>query len=125
LFFFFRYPGTYSSDPLGCSRISTLTAARTLSRIFSLAIFCIVKRVFDICASLPGPVICSPVMLDTAIAIKAYDGGSALCKQAHLTKDEREFRILEFRSMRVDAEKDGVAGFVRSDSFVKQAISDL
>ncbi len=71
--------------------------------------YAFVKRAFDICASLLGLVICSPVMLVTAIAIRAYDGGPALYKQVRLTKDEREFKILKFRSMRVDAEKDGVA----------------
>lgn len=48
-------------------------------------------------------------MLVTAIAIMAYDHGPALYKQVRLTKDGREFKILKFRSMRVNAEKDGVA----------------
>lgn len=47
-------------------------------------------------------------MLVTAIAIKS-DGGPALYKQKRLTKDGKEFNVLKFRSMRVDAEKDGVA----------------
>jgi lipopolysaccharide/colanic/teichoic acid biosynthesis glycosyltransferase len=48
-------------------------------------------------------------MAVVAIAIKAYDGGPALYKQTRLTKDGKHFKILKFRSMRVDAEKDGVA----------------
>ncbi len=71
--------------------------------------YAFVKRTFDIGASLLGLIICSPIMLITAIAIKAYDGGPALYKQVRLTKDGREFKICKFRSMRVDAEKDGVA----------------
>lgn len=67
------------------------------------------KRLFDICSSLIGLIILSPVILATAIAVKAYDGGPIFYKQVRLTKDEREFKILKFRSMRVDAEKDGVA----------------
>ena len=71
--------------------------------------YVIVKRGFDVLASLLGIIVLSPLMAITAIAIKAYDGGPALYKQVRLTKDGKEFRILKFRSMRVDAEKDGVA----------------
>ncbi len=67
------------------------------------------KRVFDIIFSLIGIVLTSPVMLITALAIKLYDGGPVLYKQLRITQDRREFMILKFRSMRVDAEKDGVA----------------
>ena len=69
----------------------------------------IIKRVFDVAASIVGLIIASPVMLLTAIAIRLYDGGPALYRQVRLTKDGKEFRILKFRSMRMDAEKDGVA----------------
>ncbi len=68
-----------------------------------------IKRVFDIAASLLGLVIASPIMLVTAIAIRIYDGGPALYRQIRLTRDGKEFRILKFRSMRMDAEKDGIA----------------
>lgn len=53
-------------------------------------------------------------MLVTAIAIKS-DGGPALYKQKRLTKDGKEFNVLKFRSMRVDAEKDGVARLSTGD----------
>lgn len=67
------------------------------------------KRMIDlICASLLF-VIASPFMLVTAIAIKAYDGGPVFYKQVRCTIGRKEFKILKFRSMRVDAEKDGVA----------------
>ncbi|MGN0380143.1 MAG: exopolysaccharide biosynthesis polyprenyl glycosylphosphotransferase [Butyrivibrio sp.] len=68
-----------------------------------------IKRVFDILISLIAIIILSPVFLITAIAIKAYDGGPVFYKQCRLTKDARKFNILKFRSMRVNAEKDGVA----------------
>lgn len=48
-------------------------------------------------------------MLITAIAIKCYDGGPVLYKQIRCTAGGRKFKILKFRSMKVDAEKDGVA----------------
>ena len=68
-----------------------------------------VKRVMDIIIALIGLILTSPFLLITAIAIKAYDGGPVLYKQVRLTKNGREFKILKFRSMKVDAEKDGVA----------------
>lgn len=73
------------------------------------------KRAFDICASLLGIIFLSPFMLITAAAIKLGDGGPVLYKQVRLTKDEREFKILKFRSMRIDAEKDGVARLSTGD----------
>lgn len=68
-----------------------------------------VKRTIDVVCSLMLLVIASPFMLITAIAIKLYDGGPVLYKQVRCTKDQREFYIMKFRSMRTDAEKDGVA----------------
>lgn len=69
--------------------------------------FC--KRAFDIILSLLGLIVFSPFMIVAAIAIKLYDGGPVLYKQVRLTKDAREFYVYKFRSMKVDAEKDGVA----------------
>lgn len=75
------------------------------------------KRVFDIICSIILIVITSPVMLITAIAIKLYDGGPVLYKQVRCTAGAKEFKILKFRSMKVDAEKDGVARLAsKSDS---------
>ena len=67
------------------------------------------KRAFDIIMSGLAIIITSPVMLITAIAIKAYDGGPVFYKQERLTKDGKVFKLIKFRSMRVDAEKDGIA----------------
>ena len=68
-----------------------------------------IKRLIDIVISAIALVILSPIMLATAVAIKVTDHGPVFYKQVRLTKDGKEFEILKFRSMRVDAEKDGVA----------------
>lgn len=68
-----------------------------------------VKRVMDIMLSLAAIIIFSPFMAVTALAIRGYDNGPILYKQVRLTKDGKRFKILKFRSMRIDAEKDGVA----------------
>ena len=73
------------------------------------------KRAMDIVLSLLALVVSSPFMLVTAIAIKLTDGGPILYKQVRLGKDGKLFEILKFRSMRVDAEKDGVARLSTGD----------
>lgn len=67
------------------------------------------KRFIDLFCALILFVIASPFMLLTALAVKLYDRGPVLYKQVRCTIDGKEFNILKFRSMRVDAEKDGVA----------------
>ena len=67
------------------------------------------KRAFDIVFSAIVILITSPLMLGVAIAVKAQDGGPVFYRQKRLTKNGRTFDILKFRSMRTDAEKDGVA----------------
>lgn len=74
-----------------------------------------IKRLLDIVISAAALVILSPIFLITAIAIKATDHGLVFYKQIRLTKDGKEFGILKFRSMRVDAEKDGVARLSSGD----------
>ena len=68
-----------------------------------------IKRFFDIVLAIVLIILTSPFMLITAIAVKAYDGGPVLYKQVRCTINRREFKIMKFRSMRVDAAKDGVA----------------
>jgi exopolysaccharide biosynthesis polyprenyl glycosylphosphotransferase len=67
----------------------------------------LIKRVFDIVFSLVVLVPALPFMLISAVAIKLYDGGPVLYKQKRLTIDHKEFYVYKFRSMIVDAEKDG------------------
>ena len=69
----------------------------------------VLKRFFDIVLSIIAIIISSPILLVTAIAIKAYDGGPAFYRQVRLTTNGKKFRIFKFRTMIQDAEKDGVA----------------
>ncbi len=68
-----------------------------------------IKRSIDIVCAALLLLIASPIMLVTAIAVKISDGGPILYKQVRCTLNQREFYILKFRSMRTDAERDGVA----------------
>lgn len=67
------------------------------------------KRCLDLVIAIPLTVLTLPFMLLTALAIKLGDGGPVFYKQTRCTKDNREFSIIKFRSMVVDAEKDGEA----------------
>ena len=67
------------------------------------------KRILDLAVSCVLLIVASPFMLITAAAIHFYDRGPVFFKQKRLTKDGKEFEIYKFRSMIVDAEKDGVA----------------
>ena len=67
------------------------------------------KRMIDILVSGMALLLLSPIMLVTAAAIHLTDKGPVFYRQCRLTKDGKKFKVLKFRSMRVDAEKDGIA----------------
>ncbi len=66
-----------------------------------------IKRFCDIIFSFVGLVLTCPITLVTALAIKLEDGGPIFFRQDRSTIGGKEFSILKFRSMIVDAEKDG------------------
>lgn len=67
------------------------------------------KRLMDIVLSLTALIIASPVMLLVSLAIKIEDGGPIFYKQERATIGGKVFKILKFRSMIPDAEKNGKA----------------
>lgn len=69
----------------------------------------LIKRILDLVMGIFCFVIASPFMLLTALAIKLYDKGPVIYSQERLTLDGKTFKVYKFRSMIVDAEKDGVA----------------
>ena len=66
-----------------------------------------IKRFMDILISAILLIITSPFMLIASIAIKCYDGGPVFFRQERSTINNKTFRMHKFRSMIVDAEKDG------------------
>ena len=68
-----------------------------------------IKRTIDLICAILLVIIASPVMLLSALIIKVSDGGPVFYRQKRVTIGGKEFRIIKFRSMRVDAEKDGKA----------------
>lgn len=67
------------------------------------------KRALDLFVSSLGILVMSPFMLIIALCIYAYDRGPVLFKQERLTLGGKVFTLYKFRSMVVDAEKDGIA----------------
>ena len=67
-----------------------------------------VKRCMDVLFSMLAIILLSWLMLFTWAAIRLYDRGPAIFKQVRVTKGGKLFTLYKFRSMRQDAEADGV-----------------
>lgn len=78
------------------------------------------ERAFDILASLALLVVAAPLMVLTALAIKIVEGpkASIFYRQVRVGQYGRPFRLLKFRSMREDAEKNGAQWAQKNDSRV-------
>ena len=67
----------------------------------------VIKRIFDFVCSTLGLIVLSPVLIIIAIRIKTGSDGSVFFKQIRVGENNKEFKILKFRTMVVDAEKLG------------------
>lgn len=65
------------------------------------------KRVIDCCLSLCSLILFSPLLLVCYVAIKLVERGPAIYKQERIGLGGRPFYIYKFRTMVVDAEKEG------------------
>jgi sugar transferase (PEP-CTERM system associated) len=75
------------------------------------------KRAFDVLASLLVLLVTWPVMVLVAAAVWVEGGGRGplLYRQMRVGQNGRAFELLKFRSMRVDAEADGVPRWAEKD----------
>lgn len=67
----------------------------------------VTKRIVDFLVALASIIVFSPLFLICYILVKREDGGPAIFKQERIGRFGRPFTIYKFRSMRIDAEKDG------------------
>lgn len=74
-----------------------------------------VKRALDFALGLVGVILFLPLWLVIALLIKREDGGPVLYRQERMGLDGRRFRMIKFRSMRVDAEGSGPVMASRDD----------
>ena len=63
------------------------------------------KRLFDVFASGCGLLVLSPIFLIMAIWIKLDSEGSVFYRQVRVGRNNNDFRIFKFRSMRVGSDK--------------------
>ncbi len=73
------------------------------------------KRILDLFLTLVGLVFAALPMLLTAIAVRLTSPGPIFFRQQRTGQWERDFTILKFRTMRVDAEKDGARWASKND----------
>lgn len=66
-----------------------------------------IKRMGDFLIALVCLILFSPLFLICYILVKREDGGPAIFKQERIGRFGRPFTIYKFRSMKLDAEKDG------------------
>lgn len=66
-----------------------------------------IKRIIDFCVAVTCLIIFSPLILVCYILVKREDGGPAIFRQERIGRFGRPFTIYKFRSMRIDAEKNG------------------
>jgi exopolysaccharide biosynthesis polyprenyl glycosylphosphotransferase len=81
-----------------------------------------VKRVLDLVLSIFGVIVLSPLFLGTALAIKLTSPGPILFAQMRYGLNKRTFRMLKFRSTRIDDESrlTPIGAFIR-----RMSIDDL
>src|SRR5581483_10889745 len=75
----------------------------------------VVKRVMDIALSLAALLILSPVMLLIATLVKLSSPGPVFYRQERCGLNGQPFKMLKFRSMRVDAEQQTGAVWTSKD----------
>ena len=74
------------------------------------------KRLFDLLLSFFGIIILFPVFIIISLAIKATSKGNIIYKQERIGKNYKKFYIYKFRTMRINADKEGLLITVQNDS---------
>ncbi|MCI0664927.1 MAG: TIGR03013 family PEP-CTERM/XrtA system glycosyltransferase, partial [Acidobacteria bacterium] len=72
------------------------------------AVWNTVRRIFNVVMAIIAIALSLPIAIITAIAIKLDSPGPIFYTQERVGKNGRIFKIIKFRSMRQDAEKDGL-----------------
>ena len=92
-----------AQTPWGRARLNFYVKWKRLAWNFVTSFAHFIKRIFDILVSLIAILCLAPVFLGIAIAVK-LDGGPIFFRQIRYGLYGREFGMLKFRSMCVDAE---------------------
>jgi lipopolysaccharide/colanic/teichoic acid biosynthesis glycosyltransferase len=76
------------------------------------------KRLLDLLAATIGLILLSPVLIAIGVAIKVYDGGPIFYRARRVGKDGQIFRLYKFRTMVIDADRQGPAVTTNGDTRV-------
>ncbi len=79
------------------------------------------KRAFDILFSLGGLIILSPLLLMIAIIVKSDSKGDIIYKQKRVGKNNKDFGLLKFRTMRTDSDRSGLLTIGGRDSRITRS----
>lgn len=74
-----------------------------------------IKRIIDLVVSIPLFIIILPIMLIIALLIKLDDAGPVFFVQPRVGRNRKVFNIIKFRTMVLNAEKNGDGLFVFSE----------
>jgi lipopolysaccharide/colanic/teichoic acid biosynthesis glycosyltransferase len=81
----------------------------------------VIKRVFDILFSSAGLLVLSPVILFIYLVVVYDSKGGGFYRQNRVGKDNKDFRLLKFRTMRTDADKSGLITIGGKDPRITRA----
>ncbi|MFL1012885.1 sugar transferase [Flavisericum labens] len=76
----------------------------------------VIKRIFDIVFSIIGIVLLSPILLAIALFIKIDSKGPVLFAQGRVGKNNKDFNIYKFRTMRIESDKKGLLTLGNNDT---------
>jgi O-antigen biosynthesis protein WbqP len=71
-----------------------------------MSLYVLIKRLFDIVASIAGIIILSPIWIIAMIGIELSDWGPLFYVAKRVGKDSKVFNMFKFRSMRIDRNAD-------------------
>lgn len=75
-----------------------------------------IKRLFDVVASLAGLLVLAPLFAGLALAVKLYDGGPVFYRARRVGRGGRLFALFKFRSMVTDADRRGPGITMQGDA---------
>lgn len=79
------------------------------------------KRLFDITASFFGILILSPLFIFIGLWVGLSSKGGVFYKQIRVGKNNKDFKLYKFRSMRVNSDKQGLLTVGSKDSRITKA----
>ena len=79
------------------------------------------RRILDVSASAMGLVILSPLLIGLSVVVKLNDGGPVFYASRRVGRDGRNFALYKFRTMVIDADKQGPAITTAADRRITPA----